>query len=83
MDIKVGTVCISKKGHDKGDKVVIVSVINESYVLICDGKNRSTDLPKMKNIKHLKLIAYDEDLNNSINNNTISDEEIVSKISKL
>jgi large subunit ribosomal protein L14e len=51
MDI--GQVVLAKAGRDKGKLFVIVGKIDEEYVLIANGTNRSIDKPKKKKIKHL------------------------------
>ncbi len=57
MSVKVGDVVISKKGHDKKKAFIVVSVLNENYVLIADGKTRKLDSPKQKNVRHLETVA--------------------------
>jgi len=49
----VGSVVISKHGHDKGDVYVLVSVVDDKFVLVANGDNRPTSKPKRKNIRHL------------------------------
>ena len=56
--IKVGRVCISRAGHDKGVLYVICCVLDDRYVLICDGKRHKFDNPKKKQVKHLMLTPY-------------------------
>ena len=53
--IEVGRVCISRAGHDKGALYMICRVLDDRYVLVCDGKRRKLDSPKKKQVKHLKL----------------------------
>ncbi len=52
-----GTVVISKRGHDRGDCLAVIEVIDENYVLIADGKNRKIEKPKKKKVKHLKKVG--------------------------
>ena len=49
-----GTVVISKAGHDKLERMVVVRVLNEREVLVMDGKTRTIEHLKKKNIKHLQ-----------------------------
>lgn len=51
----IGRVVLAKAGRDKGDIFSIVGQIDEEYVLIANGTNRSIDKPKKKKIKHLEL----------------------------
>lgn len=55
--MKEGLIVKSLMGHDAGRKYVVISVINENFVLLCDGKYRPLDKPKMKRIKHVEPIA--------------------------
>jgi len=51
MDI--GRVVLAKAGRDKGKFFVIVGRIDDQYVLIANGTNRTIEKPKKKKIKHL------------------------------
>lgn len=51
MDI--GRIVLAKAGRDKGKFFVIVGKIDEQYVLIANGTNRTIEKPKKKKIKHL------------------------------
>lgn len=55
MDIIVGSVVKAKAGKDKNNFFVVTDILDEGYVLICDGKTHKLDKPKKKNIKHLQL----------------------------
>ncbi len=55
MDISLGQVVYSKAGRDSKRKFIILSIIDESYVLISDGDLRRIEKPKKKKIKHLEL----------------------------
>ncbi len=50
----VGKVVYSAAGRDKGKFMVIVGV-NGSFPLVCDGKERPLEQPKLKNPKHLRF----------------------------
>lgn len=43
----------SKAGHDKENLYLISQIIDEEYVLLIDGKNRTIANPKKKKIKHI------------------------------
>lgn len=49
----IGRVVYSAAGRDKGRFMVIVGSEGE-YPLVCDGKLRPLERPKLKNPKHLK-----------------------------
>lgn len=53
----IGRVVKSKAGHDKGRLFVVVGIVDDSHVLICDGRLRPLNKPKIKKLKHLSPIA--------------------------
>ena len=55
--MKEGCIVKSLKGHDTGSIYVVLSEINESFVLLADGRYRKLENPKQKRVKHLELIA--------------------------
>ena len=50
--MKRGQIVISTAGHDKGELLVIAG-FDKNRVLVCDGKQRKLEMPKLKNPKHL------------------------------
>lgn len=57
MDVYPGLIVKSTAGRDKDKFFVILSMIDDIYCLIADGRTRKVDMPKKKKIKH--LIATD------------------------
>lgn len=57
MELKTGSVVISKAGRDKG-YFLAVSKITEDGVYVCDGKERPVERPKKKNPLHLTVTHY-------------------------
>lgn len=55
MNAAVGQIVISRAGRDVGRKFVVVRVIDDLYVEICDGDLRKVEKPKKKKIKHLNI----------------------------
>lgn len=53
MELKIGQVVKSCAGHDKGELAVIAG-FDKDKVLVCDGKRRLLDKPKLKNPKHIE-----------------------------
>jgi len=51
--MEIGRVVLAKAGRDKGKLFMIVGKVDDEYVLIANGTNRSIDKPKKKKIKHL------------------------------
>jgi hypothetical protein len=57
----IGRVVISKSGRDQGKAFVVVKVINDRYLSICDGDLRKIENPKKKNIRHLHFTHLQAD----------------------
>lgn len=55
MSVTLGEIVNSKAGRDIERPFVIISIIDESYVLISDGDLRKIEKPKKKKLKHLDL----------------------------
>ena len=62
MELKKGQVVLSLRGHDKGELFAVKDIAN-GKVLICDGKSRKLEKPKVKNVKHVALtdVTVNED----------------------
>ncbi len=54
--MKEGYIVKSLKGHDTDRVYVVLSKVNDDFVLVVDGKYRKLDNPKLKRIKHLEVI---------------------------
>ncbi|MDR2267691.1 MAG: RNA-binding protein [Christensenellaceae bacterium] len=54
--LDVGSIAFSKSGRDSGRYYVIVEIVNADFVKIVDGKTRRLEKPKLKKLKHLKLV---------------------------
>ncbi len=52
MELKNGSVVISRAGRDKGSLLAVVE-IGQGHILVCDGGERPLEKPKRKNPKHL------------------------------
>lgn len=55
-DIRVGSVVISLRGHDKG-RIMAVVAIEGNYASVCDGRKRTVQKPKTKKLSHLSLLS--------------------------
>ncbi len=51
MTLKIGSVVRSKAGHDKGKLMAVVGT-EKGGLLLCDGKERRLEKPKLKNPLH-------------------------------
>ena len=68
MDIYPASLVKSTAGRDKNNYFAVIEVIDENYILIADGKGRTTEKPKRKKIKHIvdmecELIRIKEKMN--------------------
>lgn len=73
MAFKVGDIVQSKSGHDAKKYFVVIATLNESYILIADGKSRRLESPKQKNVKHVKLIEEANNINAYVDDKSIAD----------
>ena len=53
----LGSVVLSLCGRDKGRMLVVVVIIDDSYVYVADGRLRRVESPKRKKIKHIKPVG--------------------------
>lgn len=60
MEIKIGDIVQSIRGHDKG--FFAVMRIEEPFAYLADGKHRPLEKPKKKNLKHLQKMGKPLDL---------------------
>lgn len=51
----VGKIVYSKAGRDESKVFVVVDVLDDKYVYICNGSLRPVEKPKRKKIKHLEF----------------------------
>ncbi len=54
MSVTLGQVVVSRAGRDTGGRFVVIKVVDEHFVQICDGDLRRIEKPKKKKIKHLE-----------------------------
>ncbi|MDD2969187.1 MAG: KOW domain-containing RNA-binding protein [Lachnospiraceae bacterium] len=74
----IGTLVKSKAGHDKGTIYIVISE-DEKNVYVSDGRLKSVELPKKKNIRHIQPIKKgrsDELVNKLLQQMPVRDEEI-------
>ena len=57
MELKKGSVVISKAGRDKGYFLAVTEITDEG-IYVCDGKERPVERPKKKNPLHLAKTCY-------------------------
>lgn len=66
----IGQVVRSIKGRDKGKVQLVINLLDESHVLVVDGKRRKLDKPKKKKIKHLQKFS------NTFNTEGLNDSKV-------
>ncbi len=49
----IGSIAKSTAGRDRGRIFIIVGVLDDSHVLVADGRLRKIEKPKKKKLKHL------------------------------
>lgn len=54
-DLRIGQIVKSKAGRDKGKVFLICQLLDEQFVLVCDGDLRKLNTPKKKKVKHLVI----------------------------
>lgn len=76
-EYRAGVFVTSKAGHDKNKLYIIIKADSE-YVYLVDGKYKTLETPKKKNIKHVQIInKIEEALAAKISKSeTVRNEEI-------
>ena len=57
QELQIGQFVKSKAGRDKGNVLIVFSIVDEQYVLVVDGDLRKLEKPKKKKVKHLSKIG--------------------------
>ena len=72
-------------GRDKGKIFVVLSVQEENYVLISDGRMRKADHPKRKKMKHLKALGRNSEFiaQKLLDDQKVTNSEIRTAIAEL
>lgn len=58
IPFEIGRAVVSRQGHDKGRRFLVVGLVDERCVLIADGDTRRLERPKKKQTKHLRAEPY-------------------------
>lgn len=75
-NFNVGDVVISTSGHDKNRLFIVVNIDKSGKIVIIDGRYRLKDSPKLKNPKHLQLVAHDKAIIEKLNSPQSTNAEI-------
>ncbi len=54
---EIGSFVFSKAGHDKGN-IYIILTKSDDKIAVADGKLKTVEKPKLKNLKHVGWINY-------------------------
>lgn len=57
-DLVMGQVVKSRAGRDKGKLYLIAQIVDDSHVLVVDGKHKGLEKPKRKKVKHLMIYKH-------------------------
>ena len=72
----VGSVVKATLGRES-NQLFIIKSMDTNYAYIINGKTRSIDRPKRKNIKHLYCLLYKSDLVHCIEDQTITNAQVI------
>ena len=72
----IGDIVQSTSGHDQNRLFIVVGIDKNGYIAIIDGRYREKTKPKLKNPKHLNLVAHDEEILNKVNSPIVTNAEL-------
>lgn len=72
----VGSIVMAIAGREKKQLFIIIKKENQTIYLV-DGKNRKLENAKKKNIKHIHLLKRETPVKVKIENNTITNCEVI------
>ena len=75
-NFEIGDVVESLHGHDQNRLFIIVGIDKNGYIAIIDGRYREKAKPKLKNPKHLQIVAHDDNLFEKVNSPIVTNAEI-------
>ena len=81
--LNLGDIVISKAGRDTNKMFVVTQVVNQDFVLICNGKLKDIDRPKLKRAKHLRVFAHSENLAEKLAQSNIENVDIINELDSL
>ena len=82
IEYNTGDVVKSLAGHDRDQIFALMSVVNDNYVMIIDGKRRKISNPKLKKVKHLQKISSCDILASEILNGSITDKKVLKALNQ-
>ena len=58
MNTNPAMIVLITAGKDKGKYQMVLDVLDDNHVLVCDGRRRRVEAPKKKKLKHIKSLEY-------------------------
>jgi len=83
VELKPGQLVRSLAGRDQGKHYLVLSEIDQQYVLLVDGRSRPLAKPKKKNKAHLQHYDRLAEQEGPLSAETLSDSQIVWLIKKM
>jgi len=68
--INIGDIVVSTAGHDRGEYYLVIEC-DKDFIYVADGRLKTLDKPKKKNIKHVSRLGKSDefiDIRKSDNN---------------
>ena len=68
--INIGDIVVSTAGHDRGEYYLVIEC-DKDFIYVADGRLKTLDKPKKKNIKHVSRLGKSDefiDIRNSDDN---------------
>ncbi len=76
LPLDIGRVVKSRQGRDEGRYFVILQVVDDQFVMLCDGLTRKLDHLKKKKVKHLQPKPLRMDVLSLLETNQLKDSDI-------
>ena len=76
QNVGKGFIVRTNFGHDKNEVFAIIAVDN-NFIYLANGKNRSIEKPKKKNIKHIEVLGKSEERSELLNSSKLNNSHII------
>lgn len=83
-ELKAGRLVRSLAGRDKGEHYLVLRSLDARHVLLVNGRNRTLERPKKKNLAHLQPYRRRvENMEELMGAQKLTDSQVISYIKKL
>ena len=72
----IGDIVQSTSGHDLNRLFIVVGIDKNGYIAIIDGRYRGKEKQKLKNPKHVELVAHDDKILKKVDSPIVTNAEI-------